>query len=340
MRPGKRLAAGPFGKLAVVTMAAITALTVGGCAGAGSFGSGGEDTVTIAIMSNSQMQDAISLSDKFEAENPGIKLKFVSLSENEARAKITASVATGGGEFDVVMISNFETPQWAENGWLVDLSDYARETPNYDEQDFIPSLRKSLVLRRRFVFGAVLRRVVVPVLSQGPVQAGRRHHPGTAHLGGSGRIRRQDGRSRRHLRHLPARQPGWGENLAPLNTVINTFGGRWFDENWNAQLTSPESPKPCSSTSTRSASTASRARRRVASGMCHAARPGQHGDVVRRHLRSVGLLDPGRQHGGRQDRLRAGTGLATGGQAGSTPGRWASRRPPRTRTRRGSSSPG
>lgn len=34
--------------------------------------------------------------------------------------------------------------------------------------------------------------------------------------------------------------PGWGELLAPLNTVINTFGGRWFDENWNAQLDSPE----------------------------------------------------------------------------------------------------
>jgi sorbitol/mannitol transport system substrate-binding protein len=35
-------------------------------------------------------------------------------------------------------------------------------------------------------------------------------------------------------------KPGWGEVLAPLDTVINTFGGRWFDEEWNAQLTSPE----------------------------------------------------------------------------------------------------
>ncbi len=35
-------------------------------------------------------------------------------------------------------------------------------------------------------------------------------------------------------------KPGWGELLAPLDTVINTFGGRWFDENWNAQLNSPE----------------------------------------------------------------------------------------------------
>ena len=34
--------------------------------------------------------------------------------------------------------------------------------------------------------------------------------------------------------------PGWGENLAPLDTVVNTFGGRWFDMEWNARLTAPE----------------------------------------------------------------------------------------------------
>ena len=31
--------------------------------------------------------------------------------------------------------------------------------------------------------------------------------------------------------------------LAPLDTVINTFGGRWFDDKWNAQLNSPEVKK-------------------------------------------------------------------------------------------------
>ena len=34
--------------------------------------------------------------------------------------------------------------------------------------------------------------------------------------------------------------PGWGENLAPIDTVINSFGGRWFNPAWQAQMTSPE----------------------------------------------------------------------------------------------------
>jgi sorbitol/mannitol transport system substrate-binding protein len=33
-------------------------------------------------------------------------------------------------------------------------------------------------------------------------------------------------------------ESGWGQVLAPLDTVINTFGGRWYDMRWGAQLTS------------------------------------------------------------------------------------------------------
>ena len=37
--------------------------------------------------------------------------------------------------------------------------------------------------------------------------------------------------------------PGWGEVMAPLTTVVNTFGGTWFDKNWKARLDSPEFEK-------------------------------------------------------------------------------------------------
>src|SRR5699024_9311471 len=92
-------------------------LVAAGCAGAGALGKSG-NTVVIAIVSNPQMKDAIKLSGQFEKEHPGINLKFVSLPENQARAKITMSTATQSGQFDVVMISNYEAPQWAKNGWL------------------------------------------------------------------------------------------------------------------------------------------------------------------------------------------------------------------------------
>lgn len=33
--------------------------------------------------------------------------------------------------------------------------------------------------------------------------------------------------------------PGWGEVMAPLTTVVNTFGGTWFTKDWKAQVNAP-----------------------------------------------------------------------------------------------------
>jgi sorbitol/mannitol transport system substrate-binding protein len=33
---------------------------------------------------------------------------------------------------------------------------------------------------------------------------------------------------------------GWGENMAFITAMANSFGARWFDEDWNAQFDSPQ----------------------------------------------------------------------------------------------------
>jgi len=227
--------------LAVGCLLLAAALVAGGCAGAGALTGGGAGTsLVVAIVSNPQMEDAVDLSDEFEADHPDIDLQFVSLAENEARAKITASVATGGGEFDIVRISNYETPQWAANGWLVNLQSYADETEGYDPQDFIPSIRESLsyeddlysvpfygessflVYRKDLFKQAGLTMPAEPTWPEVADLAAKLDDPAKDLSGIC-------------LRGLP----GWGENLAPLNTVVNTFGGRWFDPQWNAELTEP-----------------------------------------------------------------------------------------------------
>ncbi|MBW0104838.1 sugar ABC transporter substrate-binding protein [Pseudonocardia sp. KRD291] len=243
MAPPLRTARGRPRRSVVAALLGVLALTVSGCAGAGALGAAeGARTITIAIVSNPQMEDAVDLAPKFEAENPGIRLKFVSLSENEARAKITSSVATGGDEFDAVMISNYETPQWARNGWLTDLDPLMAATPGYDENDFIPAVRKALsgpdghmystpfygessfLMYRKDLFArAGLTMPAKPTWPQVAEFAAKLDDE-------------QSGRAGICLRG----KPGWGELMAPLDTVVNAFGGRWFDEGWNAQLNSPE----------------------------------------------------------------------------------------------------
>ncbi|MYW91047.1 sugar ABC transporter substrate-binding protein [Amycolatopsis rubida] len=227
----------------LLCLLAATALLVTGCAGAGALGTGGR-TLVVAIVSNPQMKDAISLKGEFEQANPGIKLKFVSLPENEARAKITASTATQGGEFDVVMISNYEAPQWAANGWLENLEPHMKATPGYDEADFIPSIRQSLSYENQMYavpfYGESSFVVYRKDLFQ---QAGLNMpaHPTWQQIAdfAAKLDNKQAGIAGICLRG----KPGWGESLAPFTTVANTFGAQWFDKDWNAKLTSPEFTK-------------------------------------------------------------------------------------------------
>ncbi|MEU4362369.1 sugar ABC transporter substrate-binding protein [Promicromonospora sp. NPDC023987] len=235
----------PRGTSVRATLAAATAavaLALTGCAGAGAVGGGDGEQIVVAIVSNPQMQDAISLQDEFRAAHPGVDVQFVSLPENEARAKITASVATGGGEFDVVMISNYETPMWAENGWIENLQPYIEATDGYDAEDFVPSVREALssdgdmysvpfygessflAYRTDLFAEAGLEMPDNPTWDEVRELAGELHDPAQDFSGIC-------------LRGLA----GWGENMAPMTTVLNTFGGGWFDADWNATLASPES---------------------------------------------------------------------------------------------------
>jgi sorbitol/mannitol transport system substrate-binding protein len=34
-------------------------------------------------------------------------------------------------------------------------------------------------------------------------------------------------------------RPGWGDNMALISTMVNTFGGQWFDTSWRPQIDTP-----------------------------------------------------------------------------------------------------
>ena len=63
--PRRRLRARRVARLRLAVLAAAAALLASGCAGAGALGTG-SNTIVIAIVSNPQMQDAVSLAPEFE----------------------------------------------------------------------------------------------------------------------------------------------------------------------------------------------------------------------------------------------------------------------------------
>jgi len=227
-------------KLTLVALLGVLAL--GGCTWAGAGGGTGSGTVTVAIVANPQMRDIQELADEFHKEHPGITVRFVTLPENEARARITQDVATKAGQFDVVMIGTYEAPIWGRNDWLTDLNKYTAKDTEYDVDDLMPAVRKGL--------SADGKLYAVPFYGESSFLMYRKdlfeeagltmpERPTWTEVAEFANQLKTDDRAGICLRGLP----GWGEQLAPLNTVINTFGGRWYDENWNAQLTSPATTK-------------------------------------------------------------------------------------------------
>ena len=220
----------------------LGALALGGCTWAGAGGGTGNGTVTVAIVANPQMRDIQQLTKEFHRQHPDITVRFVTLPENEARARITQDVATKAGQFDVVMIGTYEAPIWGRNGWLTDLNSYAKADPAYDVNDLMPAVRKGL--------SADGKLYAVPFYGESSflmyrkdlfAQAGLKMpaRPTWPQVAAFARKLKTPDRAGICLRGLP----GWGEQLAPLDTVINTFGGRWYDPKWNAQLTSPATAK-------------------------------------------------------------------------------------------------
>ncbi|RQH09974.1 ABC transporter substrate-binding protein [Paraburkholderia dinghuensis] len=195
-------------------------------------------TVTIAMLNNPDMIELKKLSPAFEKANPGIKLNWVILEENVLRQRATTDITTNSGQFDVMMIGTFEAPQWGKRGWLVPMTNLPA---SYDLEDVVKTARdglsyngtlfalpfyveSSMTYYRKDLFDAKgLKMPEQPTYDQIAQFADKLTDKSAGTYGICLRGK-----------------AGWGENMAYVTTVVNTFGGRWFDEKWHAQLTTPE----------------------------------------------------------------------------------------------------
>lgn len=226
-------------RTAFVAAVATGALALTACAGAGGGGGGGGggDEVNVLMVNNPQMEDLQRLTaDHFTADT-GITVNYTILPENEVRARIGQEFSSQAGQYDVASLSNYEIPTYARNGWLSPMTPDA----DFDQDDILAPMAESLtvdgdiygqpfygegsfLMYRTDVFDeAGLTMPENPTWDEVAQLA--------AEVDGA-----ESGMSGICLRGLP----GWGQIFAPLTTVVNTFGGTWFDEDWNAQVDAPE----------------------------------------------------------------------------------------------------
>jgi sorbitol/mannitol transport system substrate-binding protein len=196
-----------------------------------------DTTITIATVNNGDMIRMQGYTDQFTAQT-GIGVEWVTLEENVLRQRVTTDITTKGGQFDIMTIGMYETPIWGANGWLVPLNDLSAE---YDVDDILPAMRNGLshdgtlyaapfygessmvMYRTDLMEAAGLEMPTAPTWQFIREAAAAMDNPET---GVNGICLRG--------------KPGWGEGGAFITVTGNSFGARWFDEDWNAQFDQPQ----------------------------------------------------------------------------------------------------
>jgi sorbitol/mannitol transport system substrate-binding protein len=241
-RFSKRRLAVAAGVAALVTAAAACSSGGGSSAATGGGGASSTGTVTVAVVSNPLITGQMIplTASVFEKQNPGIKVKFVTYTEGDLRAAIEKDVSTHSNSFNVIMIGPYETPLFAKNNWLVDLTkNYTTSDPSYDASDLLPPVAKALSYKgdlyaapfygessmlyynKTLLKAAGITMPLHPTWPQVAAAADKLNQPG-----------KEAGICLRGL-------AGWGDNTAVVDTVINTYGGEWYNPSWQAQLSSP-----------------------------------------------------------------------------------------------------
>jgi sorbitol/mannitol transport system substrate-binding protein len=230
---------------ALFTVAAVGTLIapLAACSGAGgSGGSAGGSSINVLMVNNPQMVELQKLTADHFTKDTGIKVNFTVLPENDVRDKISQDFANQAGQYDVATLSNYEIPIYAKNGWLHSLDSYVEKDTAFDQDDILPPMTRALTAEDGKLYGEpfygessflMYRKDVLEKegLTMPDKPTWKQVADLAAKVDGA-----EPGMKGICLRGLP----GWGEVMAPLTTVVNTYGGTWFDKDWTARLDSKE----------------------------------------------------------------------------------------------------
>ena len=193
--------------------------------------------LVIATLNNGHMIEMQKHTKVFEENNPTIKVKWVTLEESVLRSRVTTDIATKGGQFDVMTIGMYETPIWGKKGWLAPL-----ETSDaYDADDIFPAIRGGLSHEGKLY--------AAPFYGESSMVMYRKDLTDAAGIDLPAKPTWPDMEQAIAAMHNPddgvygvclRGKPGWGDNMAFITTLANTYGAQWFDKDWKPQLDSKE----------------------------------------------------------------------------------------------------
>lgn len=213
------------------TLCAATALSL--ITAGGAFA----ENLTIATVNNGDMIRMQGLTDDFTAKT-GHTVEWVTLEENVLRQRVTTDISTKGGAFDIMTIGMYETPIWGANGWLVSLDDLSAE---YDAADILPAMAGGLSHDGTLFAAPFYGESSMVMYRTDLMAAAGLEMPDAPSWSFIAKAARAMTDRDAEINGICLRgKAGWGEGGAFITAMSNSFGARWFDEDWNAQFDTRE----------------------------------------------------------------------------------------------------
>lgn len=209
---------------------------IGACVALGVSANVYAETITIATVNNGDMVLMQELSDDFTKKNPDIELEWVTLEENILRQRVTTDIAAKGGQYDVMTIGTYEVPIWANQDWLLKLDGLDKD---YDVQDILPAIRGGLSVDGDLYAAPFYGESSMVMYRTDLMQKAKLDMPRAPSWEFIAKAAEAMTDKENGVYGICLRgKAGWGENVALLTAMSNSFGARWFDEKWVPQLDS------------------------------------------------------------------------------------------------------
>ncbi|WP_037082962.1 ABC transporter substrate-binding protein [Rhizobium sp. CF122] len=216
----------------------LRTLLLGACSALAFAGMASAETLTIATVNNGDMIRMQKLTDDFKKKNPDIDLEWVTLEENVLRQKVTTDIATKGGQYDVLTIGTYEVPIWAKQGWLLPLDNLGAD---YDADDLLPAIRSGLTADGKLYAAPFYGESSMVMYRKDLFEAAGLKMPDAPTWDFIAEAAKKITNKDKEIYGICLRgKAGWGENMAFLTAMSNSFGARWFDEQWKPQFDQPE----------------------------------------------------------------------------------------------------
>ncbi len=202
----------------------------------GAFAESHTTTLTIATVNNGDMVRMQGLTDDFTSKNPDIALEWVTLEENVLRQRVTQDIAAKGGQFDVMTIGTYEVPIWGAQDWLVSLNDLPAE---WDADDILPAMRGGLTVDGELYAAPFYGESSMVMYRKDLMEAAGMEMPDAPTWDDIKAAAEAMTDKDAEVYGICLRgKAGWGENMAFLSAMANSYGARWFDEDWTPQFDS------------------------------------------------------------------------------------------------------